>query len=407
MKKALKKSKSLVVRGKAVLSPVLSHYFDLEIESAKGSYLFSKGGGEYLDFATGIAAVNTGHCHPKVVAAIKKQAEKLIHACSGIVYYEANVALAEKLAKIVPISQAQFFFCHSGSEAIEGAMKLARYVTKKPGLIALKKGFHGRTMGALSLTTSKESYQQGYAPLVPEVYIAEKDMDSIKQIVDGAANGIAAVFIELEQGEGGYQPLDKKFVKDLRTYTKQNGILLVVDEVQTGFGRTGKWFACEHYGIEPDIMALAKGIASGLPLGAVVAPKSIMEHWLPGAHGSTMTGNPVTCAAALATVEAIEKEKMIQNAVKMGKVLVDGLKKIAKDCPLIIDVRGLGLMIGVEMIDNDVTKKMMELCLNHGLLIISTGATGKVLRIIPPLNVSLKEVKRALQIFETCLGWVK
>jgi 4-aminobutyrate aminotransferase len=407
MKKTTKKYVSLASRGNKVLSPALSHYFDLEITSGKGNYLIGRDGQKYLDFATGIAACNVGHCHPRVVAAIKKQSEKLIHACSGIVYYEPNIALAEKLAKIVPIKDAQTFFSHSGSESIEGAIKLARFVTKKPGLIALSKGFHGRTFGSLSLTSSKEQYRLGYEPLLPECYIAEKDLDSIKKIVDGAEKGIAAVVIELEQGEGGYQPLDKKFVKDLRAYTQENGILLIVDEVQTGFGRTGKMFACEHYGIVPDIMALAKAIASGLPLGAVVASREIMQHWNPGAHGSTMTGNPVTCAASLATIEIIEKDKLVKNAGAMGALLMDGLKKIAKETPLIKDVRGLGLMIGVEMLDSDVTKKVLKIALEHKLLLISTGGTGKVVRFIPALNITKKEINIALETFKTVLGWIK
>lgn len=392
-------------RGKKVLSPVLGRYFaDFEIKKAKGCYLFGTDGKKYLDFSSGIAVCATGHCHPKVVAAATKQVQNLIHICIGVANYDPYITLAEKLSKIVPIKNAQFFLCQSGSEAVEAAIKLARYVTKKSGLVALRGGFHGRTLGALSLTTSKMKYREGYTPLVPKVYIADKSLSDIEKIFKSGQ--IAAIIVEPLLGEGGYVTFPKEFIRGLRELCSTHNVLLIIDEIQSGFARSGKWFAIEHYGIRPDIMCMAKGIASGFPLGAIAASKNIMKKWSPGAHGGTYGGNPVCCAAAIATIDVIKKEKLIQNSRKLGAYLKDKLKKLQAKYPTIKDVRGFGLMLGVDFNDSEIVSKIMNYCLQNKLVLIPTGAHGTVFRFIPPLIVKKKEIDQALKIFESALKHV-
>jgi predicted acetylornithine/succinylornithine family transaminase len=396
--------KNFKQRAQSVVSPVLGMYFDdFEVKGGKGSYLFGVDGKKYLDFATGIACCVTGHCHPKVVAAIKRQAEKLLHVCIGIAYYEPYVQLAEEIQKIVPIEKAQTFLCQSGSEAIEAAIKLAKYTTKKPGIIAFQGGFHGRTLGALSITTSKMKYREGYEPLLPEVYIAPFDLAVVKGSIESHTDRVAAVIIEPILGEGGYQVVEKNFLVGLRSLCDQYGLLLIFDEVQTGLGHTGKWFACQHAGVKPDIIALAKGIASGLPLGACVAKAEVMAKWSPGAHGGTFGGNPVNCAAAIATIKAIKQEKMLGNATKLGAYLKKELQKLQKQFPSIKEVRGMGLMLGVDFGKSEIVKKIINFCLSRQLVLISTGGDGTVIRFIPPLNVTRREIESALKIFRAAL----
>lgn len=399
------KSESLESRASKVLSPALSHYTSLEIEKGRGAYLISNDGKKYLDFACGIAVTNLGHCHPKVVAAAVKQVENLIHAGAGIVYYEANVLLAEKLSKICPAGLNMSFFCQSGTEAVEGAIKLAKYVKNKPGIIAFEGGFHGRTLGALSLTTSKKKYRDRYEPLLPNVFIApyskENSLSEVEKII--GSNQIAGVIVEPIQGEGGYIVPSKEFLSGLRNLCNKYEVFLIFDEVQTGLGRTGKMFASEVFGTYPDIMTLAKGLASGFPIGAVVAKNSIMKQWSPGAHGGTMSGNPVSCAAALATIDVIEKEKLPEYAQKMGAYLRAKLDKLKKSYPSIIDIRGLGLMIGVEFKDSAAAKQIMESCLKGGLILISCGTCDQVIRFIPPLIITKEQIDTAVNIFEEAL----
>ncbi len=393
---------NLAKRGEKVLSPVLARYFaDFEVKKGKGCYLFGTDGKKYLDFSAGIAVCSTGHAHPKVVAATKKQAESLIHICIGIASYEPYITLAEKLAKIVPIEHAQFFFCQSGSEAVEAAIKLARYATKKPGLAALRGGFHGRTFGALSLTTSKMKYREGYEPLLPETYILEPNLNEIEELFK--SKEVAAIIIEPILGEGGYQVQNPELVKGIRRLCDQHGVLLIVDEIQSGFGRTGKWFAIEHFDVKPDIICMAKGIASGFPLGGIAASAELMAKWSPGSHGGTFGGNPVCCAAAIATIDVIQKGKLVQNSQKLGTYLKNKLQSLQNKYPRIKDVRGFGLMIGVDFKDADQVKKIMNHCLKHGLVLIPTGANGTVFRFVPPLIVKKPEIDRALAIFEKAL----
>ncbi len=436
------KNKTLAERGNEVLTPALTHATNIEIVKGKGVFLYDKDGREYLDFASGIAAVSTGHCHPKVVAAAERQMENLIHACSGIVYYEQNIALAEKLKAISPKGLAMTFFSQSGSEAIEATLKAAKYVSKKQGLIGFAGSFHGRTLGALSVTFSKAKYREGYEPLVPNVYLApyaycyrcDKKIKSFKPKIKGedfprpegcsmeclkdtetiikktSKAGLAAMIVEPIQGEGGYVVPPLEFIQGLRDLCGRYGIYLIFDEVQTGFGRTGKMFAAEHFGVSPDLMAVAKGIASGLPLGAAIGTEAVMKNWSPGAHGSTMTGNPVTCAASLATIEVLETENLLENSKVMGRYLKDALEELQDHYQIIGDVRGVGLMVGVEFIkpgtkepNPDAVKKVRELCLKDGLILIGCGSDDQVIRIVPPLVVNKDQLDKALTIFKSAL----
>jgi len=439
----MNKNKSLVERGNEVLSPALTHATTIEVVRGKGVYLYDKEGREYLDFATGIAATATGHCHPKIVSAAERQIKNLIHACSGIVYYEQNILLAEKLKEISPKGLAMTFFGQSGSEAVEGAIKAAKYVSKKTALIAFQGSFHGRTLGALSVTFSKAKYREGYEPLIPNVYLApypycyrcDKKMKTFKPKTKGEdfpvpegckleclrdtetvikkimGAGIAGVIVEPVQGEGGYIVPPKEFITGLRELCDKYGIFLIFDEVQTGFGRTGKMFAAEHFEVSPDLLAMAKGIASGFPLGATIGTEAVMKNWSPGAHGSTMTGNPVTCAAALANIDVLETEGLIENSKNMGRYFKDKLEELAEKYDVMGDVRGIGLMIGVEFIkpgtkepNPDIVKKIRELSLKDGLIMISCGSHDQVMRMVPALLVTKEQIDKALEIFEKALA---
>ncbi len=379
---------NLKERADKVLSGVLGHFTDLEIESGDGSYLYGKDGKKYLDFASGIAVTNTGHCHPLVTKFAKTQLRKIIHNCAGVTYDETNITFAEKLQEVVPIKDSRIFLCQSGSEAIEGCLKAAKYVSGKSGVIALQGGFHGRTMGALSITTSKQLYRDGYGELMPNTFIAEHNIDSIKKLNNG---NIAALVLELVQGEGGYVAFDKKYVQEIRDFCTANKIFLVIDEVQSGFGRTGKMFACEWYELEPDLLALAKGIASGLPLGAVVMQKNISEKWKTSTHGGTFTGNLVSCAAGLATIKVIQEElpAMPKKITTLEKIL----DRLIKKYPAVLIKRtGLGFMIGLECKDAETVKKIRQQCLQKGLLMINCGPDANVIRLAPPVTIAPKEL---------------
>jgi 4-aminobutyrate aminotransferase len=412
---------SLNTRGKAVLSNVLGRYFQLEIVKGKGSYLFDINNRKYLDFASGIAVVSTGHCHPEVVKAINKQVKTLIHACIGIGFYNPPIELAEKIIKLTANQLNSVFFSQSGSEAIETALKLAKYVTKKPALVAFKGAFHGRSIGALSLTTSKEKYRNGYNPLLEHIHYfpypncyrcpwqkerttcQTKCGHEIEKYLAGKKD-IAAIIIEPIKGEGGYIPAPKAFLNILRQICNKNNILLIFDEVQTGFGRTGQWFAYQHYGIVPDIMALAKGIASGMPLGACLAKKEIMDQWTSGAHGGTYGSNPVTCAAGLATLKVLQKH--LPQVSLLGQKAYALLKSKISQHKYVGDIRGQGLMIGIEFVKDktskephaQLVKKIMQDCLKEGLIVISCGMNDNVIRIIPPLTIKETELRKGLNI---------
>ena len=390
---------NLIERSDKVLSRVLSHFTELEISHGKGAYLYGLDGKEYLDFASGIAVTGTGHCHPEVVNAATNQLKKLIHNCAGVTYISANIELAEKLQKIVPIKDARFFLTQSGSEAIEGALKAAKYVSGKSGVIALQGGFHGRTMGALSVT-SKKLYRDGYGELMPNTYIVEPTLEAVA----GANNGnIAAVIFELVKGEGGYEARDKEFVKKLREYCTQNNIYLVIDEVQTGFGRTGKMFACEWYGIEPDIMALAKGIASGFPLGAVVMKKEISDAWKTSTHGGTFTGNPVACAAGSVTVDILLRE--IPRMTAKIKTVEEACDKLLAQYPQIFTKRqGIGYMLGLVCVSGTVCAELRKKALANGLLLISSGSESEVVRLAYPVTATIAELEKGFALLTKSAG---
>lgn len=420
---------NLVERANHVMSPVQGHYFkDFTVTSGKGCYLFDESNKKYLDFASGIGVASTGHCHEDVVKAIQTQAATLIHTSFGIAYYRPNIELAEEIGKLMGHGLTSVFFGQSGSEAMEASIKLARYVTGKSGIIAFQGGFHGRTLGSLSLTTSKNSYRDGYAPLLegarffPYPYLyhspwgdsgSEDDrmgITALNAYFDGLDDSIAAAVIEPVLGEGGYVPAPKRFLETLAELCRKKGILLIFDEVQSGFGKTGEWFAFQHYGVIPDIVALAKGIASGMPLGACVSRPELMARWKTGAHGSTYGGNPVTCAAGLATVKVLKR--YVPNVTKRGERMLAYLREALGKNPFVGDIRGVGYMIGIELVTDKKTKephkelirKVMDDCLKNGLVVISCGVKDNVIRLIPPLIISEAEFRQGLSILIGCLN---
>ncbi|HEX7621643.1 MAG TPA: aminotransferase class III-fold pyridoxal phosphate-dependent enzyme [Anaerolineales bacterium] len=409
------------------MSPVWSRIFPIRADRAEGCYIFAEDGKKYLDFTCGIGVTNTGHCHPKVVAAIREQAGLFLHAQVNIVVHKPMMELIEELRKVVPSSIDGFFFSNSGAEAVEGAVKLARAATGKPNIIVFSGSFHGRTAGAMALTTSKTIYRSGYQPLPSGVFVAPYPYAYKLGMTDGktseyclraleelllsqtSPSETAAILIEPELGEGGYVVPPAAFMMGLREICNRTGILLIFDEVQSGFGRTGKWFAQEHFGVIPDIMTVAKGIASGLPLSGVFSRLDLMKKWQTGSHGGTFGGNPVACAAGVATIRAMRDEDMPGNAAKRGIQLMTGLRKLQEEYPFIDDVRGLGLMIGTEFTvkgkpaDKSVTKAVIHTCEEHGLLLLSCGTYDNVIRWIPPLVVSDTQINDALGIFAKAL----
>ncbi len=418
-----------IKKARKFLTTALVFHTPVKAVSAHGIYVEASDGKVYMDLASGLAASNIGHAHPAVVRAAGEQAEKLIHS-GCIFYYDSVLDLAEKLASITPEHIESFFFSNSGAEAVEGAIKLAKTATGRQGVIAFLGGFHGRTYGALSLTTSSARYRKGYHPLLPSLYhapypycyrcpVGQKkgrcSMECLGYLENMLARQItpeevACMIIEPVLGEGGYCPAPKEFLLGLKEICHAHGILLIFDEVQSGFGRTGKWFAGQSYGITPDILTMAKGIASGFPLSAVGASKKLMSKWPPGAHGTTFGGNPVACAASLATIDVIESDGLLDNAQRLGKFAIKELKKIARTCPAIGDVRGMGLMIGVELVHSDgspdaaLLEKVMARCLEKGLIIIDCGVDKNVARLIPPLNITKEELTRAISIFKEALA---
>lgn len=419
-----------IKKAEAHLTPALVFHTDIVAKRAKGIYVTGSNGRTYMDFASGLAVVNTGHCHPRVTKAAKAQMDRLVHS-GCIFYYESEAMLAERLSSITPKGIDMFFFSNSGAEAVEGAIKLSRGVTKRQGVIGFTGAFHGRTMGALSLTASNAKYRKDYHPLVGSVYHAPypyckrcpmgKDratcgMDCfeylekrlLRHLITPAE--VACVIIEPVLGEGGYVVPPVEYMQRLRALCSKEGIMFVADEVQTGFGRTGRWFACEHFGVRPDIITVAKGIASGFPLSAVGASAKIMKKWRPGAHGTTFGGNPVSCAAALASIDVIEKEGLLENAAEIGAYAIKRLDSIRRRRPFIWDVRGLGLMIGIEFAKPDNSpdgprlKKAVKRCLEKGLILVECGIDKNIARLMPPLVVKEAEMKKALDIFEEAVS---
>ena len=362
-----------VAHDDSLLSPVWGRIFPLVTERGEGSYLVDVNGRRYLDFTSGIGVTNTGHAHPRVVRAVQEQAARLLHGQVNITRHLPILRLARALAEIVPPGLDQFFFSNSGAEAVEASIKLARHATGRPNIIAFQGSFHGRTVGTMSLTSSKTAYRVGYQPLMPGVFFApfpyayrygwDEDtavrfcLDELKHILQTqtAPQETAAILVEPVLGEGGYVPAPAAFLQGLRDIADHYGVLLIADEVQTGFGRTGRWFAVEHSEVVPDVMVMAKGLASGLPLSGIAARPALMARWHVGTHGGTYGGNAVACAAALATVETIREEDLLNNAAARGEQLMAGLRALQQNHPVIGDVRGLGLMVATEFTRTDGT----------------------------------------------------
>lgn len=422
-----------VERDRKVISQSYTRAYPLVVKKGEGASIEDVDGNRYIDFTAGIAVTSTGHCHPKVVEAIKSQAERLIHMSGTDFYYPSEIRLAEKIVSITPgRNQKKVFFTNSGAESTEAAMKLARYHTKRPHFIAFYGGFHGRTMGALSVTASKPVHRRGFSPLIPEVtHIPYAycyrcpfrlspdscDIECLGFLSDPVFKNkippeeVAAIFVEPIQGEGGYVVPPKPFMTHLQSLAKEFGILLIVDEIQTGMGRTGKMFASEHFDLLPDITIIAKGIASGMPLGAMVADADIMD-WESGSHANTFGGNPIACEAALATIQMLE-EGLIENADKQGRYILSRLDDLKKVHPLIGDVRGMGLMIGIELVRDRDTKEMatsernevIQAAFKRGLLILGCGYN--VIRFMPPLIINKDDADKALSIFDEVLTEVE
>jgi 4-aminobutyrate aminotransferase len=409
------------------LSPVWTHYTDIIVDHAEGSYIYATDGRKILDFTCGIGVTNTGHCHPKVVEAIRNQAGLLLHGQANLVTHKPMLELVEELRTIVPPELDGFFFSNSGAEALEGALKLARQATGRPNLIVFQGSFHGRTVATMSMTTSKTIYRNGYQPLMPGVFVAPypyslkygsseeatsqwclEELELLLQM-QTAPSETAAIFIEPVLGEGGYVVPPASFMKGLRQLCDQHGILMVADEVQSGFGRTGKWFGHQHFNIVPDIMTVAKGLASGMPISGVISRLDLMKKWIPGSHGGTYGGNAVAAAAGVATIQAIKEDKMIENAVERGLQLMTGLGHLQEKYPQVAEVRGLGLMVGTEFRDamgkpdKTTTKAIQHECGDRDLMILTAGAWDNTIRWIPPLNVTADQMNDALNIFEAAL----
>jgi 4-aminobutyrate aminotransferase len=412
------------------MSPVLGRYMDRSWSHGIGHRLFDTAGRSYLDFGNGIAVTALGHTHPRVTAAIHAQVDKLIGPVHAIGFSETTVELAHALADSLPDPLDTVLFLNSGSEAIDGAIKLARRVTGRPAIIAFRGAFHGRTVGATSLTSSSLNYRLGYEPLMPGVYFApypipypdhsgdegaatQSALAALRSMLETVVSpaDVAAIVIEAVQGEGGYHPAPPLFLRELRALCDQHGILLVADEIQSGYGRTGEMWAFQHAGIVPDVVCVAKAIANGLPLSAIVTRRELQERWGTGAHGTTYGGNPVACAAGLAVLETIRDEDLVTNARVRGAELSGGLRELMADHPMIGDVRGPGLMIGVEFVtdratgqpDGATAEAVAARAADAGLIVLNCGIHHQVIRWVPPLDVTVPEIEEALTIFEGAL----
>src|ERR1700734_1364309 len=429
------KARAIVAGDERYVSPSYTRSYPMVAKRGRGLRVEDVAGNEFLDFAAGIAVVSTGHCHPEVVAAIQQQAAELIHISGTDFYYELMPQLAARLSAIAPMpGPHRFYYGNSGAEAIECALKLARYHTGRQNVIAFFGAFHGRTMGALSLTASKPQQRRRFAPLVPGVthvrypyayrgcsggpqeeerfalgcarYIEEKLFKTTLPPEE-----VAAIFVEPIQGEGGYVVAPDIFMQELRRICDKHGILLVVDEVQSGAGRTGKWWAVEHSGVEPDMVCIAKGIASGMPLGVTLTRSEIMD-WVPGSHASTFGGNPVCVAAALATLDVIEKENLLEHSAEVGAHMMKRMADWPTRLKLVGDVRGRGLMIGVDIVKDKTTKEhgaaerdlIIERAFEHGVLFLGCGPS--TIRLCPPLVVTEEEADVALEVLEECIHHV-
>lgn len=404
----------------------------LLVERGEGPYIFTTDGRRLLDFTSGIGVTSTGHSHPRVVKAIQDQAAKLLHGQVNIVYHQPLIELTESLQQVLPAPLDTFFFSNSGAEILEAAVKLAKHATRRPNVIVFSGSFHGRTHLTMAMTTSKTIYRAGYQPLVPGIFVApypyayhygwdeaattDYCLRELKLLLKSqtAPEETAAIVIEPVLGEGGYVPPPARFMRELRDLCDHYGILLVADEVQSGFGRTGRWFGFEHFGIVPDMVAMAKGLASGMPLSGLAASAELMSKWAPGSHGGTYGANAVSCASAVATIQVLREEHLVENAAQLGGVLMAGLRRLQEDHPEIGDVRGLGLMVATEFTKpsgaaqpepwTDRAKAVIKTALDDGLMLLTCGSYDNIIRWIPPLVVNEAQVKEALGVFENALS---
>jgi 4-aminobutyrate aminotransferase len=413
-----------------IIPRVVSRYSPVIVDHGKGLYLWDTDGVRWADFTSGIGVVNTGHCHPRVVQAIQDQAAKIIHAQANILVSEPIVQASLALTATLPESLNQVFWTNSGAEATEGALKLAKIATGRPAIIAFRGAFHGRTHAAMSVTSSRVKVRGHYEPLLPSVYHAPypylfrspykgpvEDQDlayfaELEQMFDQlvAPEDVAAVLIETILGEGGYIVPTSRWLQKVRQLCSDHGIMLILDEVQSGMGRTGTMWAFEHFDVVPDIMTVAKGIASGMPVSAVVANRAIMDKWAPGSHGGTYGGSAVGTAAAVATLQVMRDEDLPGNAARMGAILTQGLKEIQADYPVIGDVRGLGLMVATEFVHPDgspnpeAVKQVVANCLKEHVLLITCGTYDQAIRIIPPLIVTEEEIRSFLDVYRRAVA---
>lgn len=420
------KATAHIERDEKVTSNCLGRVYPLAPERGEGCFLIDVDGNRFLDFFAGIAVCATGHSHPTVVKAVQEQVARLIHAGGSDVYSPGYAELCEKLVSLAPQGSYsdgwQVFLTNSGTEAVEGALKLARYHTGRQRIIGFRGGFHGRTMGALSVTASKAIQRRGFGPLLsgvshlvfPNKSHCPADMDEatwgrqmaqrqFAEIFETTTppEDVAALLVEPIQGEGGYVVPPDGFFQAIREICDRHGILFIADEVQTGFGRTGKMFAIEHWHVQPDVICMAKGISSGVPIGGFMARTHLMQ-WPPAAHGSTWGGNPLGCAAALANIQIIEEEDLMANAVEQGEFLMARFCELQDECDLLVDVRGLGLMIGLELADKSTAHEWMERCFQHGLLTLTAGA--KAIRLCPPLILSRAEAEIGFKVMREVLA---
>jgi 4-aminobutyrate aminotransferase len=417
-------SRGFAERHARAVAGTLAFATDLVAVRAEGPWVETADGRRYLDCASGTATANLGHNHPRVMAAAREQMERMVHS-GGVFRYESMVALAERLREVTPGAIGAFFFLNGGSEAIEGAVKLARRTTGRHGVVVFRGGFHGRTQGALSYTTSKAFYRAGYAPLAGSVYVsafplpgrwavdADDAADRALEVLDDLhrlelpSDETACYLVEPVQGEGGYHPAGRRFLEGLRERADRNDALLVFDEIQSGFGRTGEWFAAGVYGVAPDVICLAKAIANGFPVSAIGGSEELMARWPPGAHGTTFGGNPIACAAGCAVIDTIGEEGLLARARVLGERATARLRALAEDVPEVVEVRGPGLMIGVELGDpatraprGDLAAAAIAGAREEGVVFIECGAEGNVIRVIPPLVATDQELDLALRALE-------
>ncbi len=421
----MSKTSDLIARREKALSSGIGHVHQIFAQKAKNAEIWDIEGKRFIDFSSGIGVVNTGHMHPKVKEAVTKQLDNFSHTCIHIVMYELYIEVAEKLNKLMPGPGAKkTLLMNSGSEAVENAVKVARKFTGRTGVIAFNGGFHGRTMMTMSMTGRVVPYKAGYGPFVPEVFHAPFPDERNGISIDDAINGleqlfksdiererVAAFIIEPVQGEGGFRPVPEEFFKRIAKIAKDSGILLIADEIQCGFGRSGKMFVCEHYGIEPDLMTLAKGLAGGFPLSAVVGRAEIMDSAPPASLGGTYGGSPIACAAAAAVLKIMEDEDIPAKAQKIGTHMSARLKEMANKYDIIGEVRNIGALVAIELFEGEDRKtpssakagELLALAREQGLILLSCGVDGNVIRFLMPLTIEKEILNEGLDIIDKCL----